>query len=138
MRVEKFGLVVAAALWSISCSTGNTLEPDDLRSQVKQGIAFASEEKLFVDRVLEERISQNFARGHLKYLLREVHDAAQQAHGAVPQKAIAPQFEQYQTQMDRLEYSLAGLRLTDRSALLNTRSEIQEIQLALQHTREAL
>jgi hypothetical protein len=140
MRAARVGLLIAVSLWSLSCSSEKTLRADDLRSQVAQGIAFASEEELFINRLLEQRITQNFASGHLEYLLHEVHRAVQQANQEAPEKAIASQFAQYQTQMERVEHSLVGLRgkLTDKSVLLDARREVQESQLTLQHARETL
>ncbi len=140
MRVGVVAVVVSSVLWLTSCSSTKILQADDLRSQVKQGAAFTSETRLFLDRISEDRVTRNFASGHLEYLLHEVDDAVQQAHHSVPQSTVASQYGQYRSQMERLQQLLANLpnKLSDKSALAEADSELQHIQVALQRTLQSL
>jgi hypothetical protein len=79
---------VTTLLALAACSHTKTLDPDELRSDLTQAISLASETETFVDYVLLNRSTANFARGHLGYLQEEAGQFASELSDSSPQSSI--------------------------------------------------
>lgn len=98
--------ILLIAVTMTSCSRQKTVTSEELRSTLKQAASLASESEAFIDYVLQKRATENYARGHLQFLVDEAKRTAKESYGTAADESTQRILSECQSQLDRLVESL--------------------------------
>jgi len=139
--VHKTALLVCLALAAlIGCSRQKPLSRDELRSKLRLAESSAAEAGTFINYVRQERATDLYARGHLKYLSSELARIAKELHNALPPPDASAQFADGSRQVDALAAALTdlGSRFGQSNELAREQDQIARIRKALQQAVSSL
>src|SRR3954462_15549482 len=80
-------IVLFSALVSAGCSD-KAIGHDEARSEVRMALSFTAESQLFIDLILRDHITAEFAEGHARYLEDEIKETEKQLRGASPDPSV--------------------------------------------------
>jgi hypothetical protein len=133
------GLLLAAAALT-SCSREKTLDPDELRSEIRSAHSFAAESEMFVDYIRQGHATHLYAKGHASYLEDAVKQLEKELDGAVPQPGIENVVAECRSDIHLLCHELSGIpgAAGDNYALAAARKRIENIQKSLKKAYSSL
>jgi hypothetical protein len=123
-----------------SCSHPKPLSRDELQSKLRSAASVAAEANTFVTYVRQQRATDQYASGHLEYLLSEFNRTAKELHQALPTSDAGPQFAEGVKHVDALAEELTKLqsRIENRDELAREQDQIAAINKRLQQVISSL
>ncbi len=98
----KLIVVIFASITITACSHPKRVSSDELRSTLTQAVSYAAESETFIDYVLQKRVTKNYARGHLQYLLDELSRSAKETHESIADSSTQEILSEFQSRLDHL------------------------------------
>src|SRR5437764_3858561 len=95
-------------LLAAACSQKKTITKEQLRSQLTSAASLAAEAETFIDYVRQNRLTRNYAEGHMEYLADEVKRSAKELREETPGPGTQSTFREYLAQLDSLYNELTA------------------------------
>ena len=133
-------VLVSALLLLSSCSRQKTISSDQLRSNLTSAASFAAETETFIDYVLKNRATREYARGHIEYLANEVNRSAKELHQASPDATTRQGLQTCQAQLDLLATELTAVRsgIENPEILAAAKARITRIRRVIEQAKASL
>jgi hypothetical protein len=133
-------ILLTALLLLVSCSRQKTISADELRSDLTEAISVAAEAEAFLDYVAQGRSTENYANGHIRYLVEEAYRTAKQLQQAAPEVSTEKSLPESRKEVGSLAHELATVRaaMEYSEPFGDSRQNISNIRAALEQVKAGL
>lgn len=136
----KLSVLPLFALLLTSCSRHKTVTPEELRSHLLSAISVATEAEIFIDYIRANRVTRNYAHGHINYLADQLERSSQELQAGVPDTISEEKLRMCRLDLDALNGQLGVLPqlIGDPNALTAAKERIARLRQTLEETDSSL
>ena len=140
MPNSKALLLSATVLLLASCSRHKPVTQEELRSQLASAASFAAETEILIDYVRQHRVTREYARGHIEYVVQAIDRDSKELNEALPGEVSPRALQECKSQLNSLADAVAaaGFSLNNPEALAAAKQRIVTIRKALAKANSSL